>query len=123
MIDPSLKKGNWSEEEDAVILAGVAKLGRKWSIIREQLPGRCGKDINKRYQALAKEQAKWIHWSDEEDNVLITAVEKHGTRDWGIIAVEVESRNAAACFDRWRMLCEDKLADSSEWNGKVTSPL
>lgn len=87
VLDPSLKKtkGKWTKEEDALILAGVAKHGRCWMTIREALPGRLGTAIQKRYEILvAGEEMKWNRWLEEEDNLLRDAIEKHGTRDMGL---------------------------------------
>ena len=40
-LDPSLKKGEWSKEEDDILLRAQAKWGNSWTRIAELLPGRC----------------------------------------------------------------------------------
>lgn len=120
VIDPSLKKGDWTEEEDAAILAGVSEHGRKWATIREKLPGRCRDDIRWRYQKLAREKAKWNRWSDDEDRVLRDAVEQYGTRDWGLVAVMVKSRNAYSCKMRWCWQSKNKTTVTIDWHAEVS---
>lgn len=39
-LDPSVRKGKWSEAEDALLRAGVDKFGRCWIRIAETVPGR-----------------------------------------------------------------------------------
>lgn len=39
-LDPTVRKGKWSEEEDALLRAGVEKFGRCWIRIAETVPGR-----------------------------------------------------------------------------------
>lgn len=44
VLNPSLIKGPWTEEEDRMVLHLVEKNGpQKWTVIAEQLPGRIGK--------------------------------------------------------------------------------
>ena len=40
VLDDSLVKGMWSEEEDASLVRLVKELGQKWSAIAKELPGR-----------------------------------------------------------------------------------
>lgn len=39
-LDPNLKKGEWSKEEDAILLDAQAKWGNAWTRIADLLPGR-----------------------------------------------------------------------------------
>ena len=48
-LDPSVKKGNWTSEEDALIIQQVAKIGKKWSKIAALLPGRSDNSVKIRY--------------------------------------------------------------------------
>ncbi len=44
VLNPSLVKGPWTEEEDQLVLQLVEKFGpQKWTHIAESLPGRIGK--------------------------------------------------------------------------------
>jgi hypothetical protein len=47
-LDPSLKKGSWSAEEDETILAMHAELGTRWAEIAKSLPGRSDNSVRAR---------------------------------------------------------------------------
>jgi hypothetical protein len=39
-LDPALKKGGWTDEEDAILVEAQAKWGNSWTKIAKLLPGR-----------------------------------------------------------------------------------
>ncbi|PRQ74337.1 Homeodomain-like protein, partial [Rhodotorula toruloides] len=39
-LDPSIKKGNWTVEEDALIREMYARMGPRWAEMAKHLPGR-----------------------------------------------------------------------------------
>jgi hypothetical protein len=47
-LAPEVKKGDWSREEDQLIVAAVREHGTKWSTIQRQLPGRSDNSIKNR---------------------------------------------------------------------------
>ena len=58
-LSPTVKKGDWTPEEDKVIQEGVAELGTKWSEIVKRLPGRTDNSIKNRYNSqLRREQRR-----------------------------------------------------------------
>ena len=48
-LDPSIKKEDWSEEEDQRILELYSKLGSRWSEISKHLPGRPENKVKNRF--------------------------------------------------------------------------
>lgn len=47
-VDASLSRGNWSAEEDDIILQSVEELGNRWIVIAQRLPGRTEDAIRNR---------------------------------------------------------------------------
>ena len=51
-----IKKGEWSEKDDATILSSHARLGNRWSKISKLLTKRSDNDVKNRYKTLQKMQ-------------------------------------------------------------------
>lgn len=53
-LDPSIKKGGWSEEEDLKILTNFIEVGKKWAEIAKRLGGRTENGVKNRWISLIK---------------------------------------------------------------------
>ena len=75
-LEPSIKKGKWSKEEDEILHTKVNELGKTWSGLKQYLPGRTTKQIRERYinyialPASTKEDNSF-KWNDEKDKSLL----------------------------------------------------
>ncbi|XP_076854166.1 snRNA-activating protein complex subunit 4 [Brachyhypopomus gauderio] len=105
VLDPSIKRGPWSKEEDQLLLKAVEKFGCKdWYKIRLEVPGRTDNACRDRYLDSLREDVKKGIWSNEEVKLLKSLVEKYGVGKWSKIAAEIPNRVDAQCLNKWRTL-------------------
>ncbi|XP_015081864.1 transcription factor MYB15-like [Solanum pennellii] len=58
-LRPNIKRGNYTKEEDEIILNLHAQLGNKWSTIASHLPGRSDNEIKNHWHTTVKKRAKY----------------------------------------------------------------
>lgn len=86
VLQPGLKKGPWTAQEDKTITTLVQQLGaNKWSTIAKQLPGRIGKQCRERWFNHLHPSIKKEPWSKEEEEILKKMHAKFGNK-WANIA-------------------------------------
>ncbi|NWZ99008.1 SNPC4 protein, partial [Nesospiza acunhae] len=108
-VDPSLKKGPWTPEEDAMLMAAVKKYKEKdWYKIRREVPGRSDAQCRDRYLKALHWDVKKGRWSLEEEEQLIELVQKHGLGRWSKIASELPHRTGAQCLSKWTVMIGSK---------------
>ncbi|NXM49704.1 SNPC4 protein, partial [Gymnorhina tibicen] len=108
-VDPSLKKGPWTPEEDAMLMAAVKKYGEKdWYKIRTEVPGRSDAQCRDRYLKALHWDVKKGQWSLEEEEQLIELVQKHGLGHWSKIASELPHRTNSQCLSKWKLMIGSK---------------
>ncbi|KFV45860.1 snRNA-activating protein complex subunit 4, partial [Gavia stellata] len=108
-VDPSLKKGPWTPEEDAMLLTAVKKYGeRDWYKIRTEVPGRSDAQCRDRYLKALHCDVKKGKWSLEEEEQLIELVQKHGLGHWSKIASELPHRTGSQCLSKWKLMIGSK---------------
>lgn len=63
-LDPNLKKGEWTDDEEAILIALHEHHGNRWAVIARQLPGRSDNDIKnhwystiqRKFQSLGRQE-------------------------------------------------------------------
>lgn len=80
------KKGNWSAEEDALLLSWVHERGPcKWTQCSKGIKGRCGKQCRERWVNILNPSVKKGKWSQQEQTQIFTNLCTHLTA-WSAIA-------------------------------------
>ncbi|XP_030579652.1 snRNA-activating protein complex subunit 4 isoform X1 [Archocentrus centrarchus] len=105
VLDPSLKKGPWTKQEDKLLLQAVARHGEKnWWKIRLEVPGRTDGGCRDRYYDCLKAGTKRGPFDRKERELLLELVEKHGVGHWAKIVAEIPNRTDAQCMRTWRQM-------------------
>lgn len=104
-LDPNLKKGKWTPEEDKQLLKAYEKHGSHWQSVSENIAGRTEDQCAKRYIEVLgpSTEGRLRKWTLEEDLHLVNKVKKYGTK-WRRISSEMEFRPSLTCRNRWRKI-------------------
>jgi hypothetical protein len=97
----SARKNAWSREEDDILARVVEQYGAsKWTKVAAHLPGRMGKQCRERWFNHLTPEVKKGAWSPEEDDLIMRAVQQHGTK-WSVIVKQLPGRSDNAIKNRY----------------------
>ncbi|XP_045702359.1 snRNA-activating protein complex subunit 4 [Phyllostomus hastatus] len=121
-LDPSLKKGLWTPEEDEKLLRAVAKYGEQdWFKIREEVPGRSDAQCRDRYLRKLHSSLKKGRWNSKEEEKLLELIEKHGVGHWAKIASELPHRTGSQCLSKWKVMVRKRQGQGRRRRRRVRS--
>lgn len=84
-LNPTLRKGRWTLQEDELLLKAIRKHGHCWHKVAKYLPGRTDDQAAKRFREKLDPGIAKTPWSEEEDRVLLDMWKKVGCR-WNLIS-------------------------------------
>ncbi|VEU24381.1 DEKNAAC105641 [Brettanomyces naardenensis] len=107
-LNPCLRKGKWTSEEDALLIKAYKKYGSSWQKVSAEIKGRNEDQCSKRYTEVLNTNTndRLKPWTMEEDLLLINGVKKFGTK-WRTISKTIPGRPSLTCRNRWRRIMTD----------------
>ena len=88
----SARKGNWSKDEDRILLDWVSQRGpNKWTECSKRIKGRCGKQCRERWVNILNPKVKKGNWSDQEQRLIFFNLKRFYT-SWSLMASELDGR-------------------------------
>jgi len=119
-LDPSVTKGEWSDEEDTSLRTLVGEHGTaSWTMISSELAGgtRTDAQCRTRWMLSLDPSVTKGEWSREEDASLRALVAEHGTSSWAMISSKLVggTRTGIRCRQRWTHAL-DLSVTKGEWS-------
>ena len=85
-LDPDIKHGVWTPEEDDQLRRAVDVFDRSWVDICTFVPGRNNDQCRDRWQDALNPTLNKTKWSDKEDEILLVAVAELGQGNWKAVS-------------------------------------
>lgn len=113
-LDPFIKKGKWTKDEDNELVNAFKKHGPNWNKVSSEIKGRNEDQCSKRYLEVlncdTKERLR--PWKLDEDLILINCVKNIGTK-WRQVSISLPGRPSLTCRNRWRKIMNDIAKDTA----------
>ncbi|KIK08551.1 hypothetical protein K443DRAFT_672566 [Laccaria amethystina LaAM-08-1] len=87
-LDPSIKRGAWTQAEDERLRKAVAAYGNAWMKVAEAMPGRTNDQCHERWTEKLNLSSTAMSWTEDEDRVLLESVKTMGNQ-WKVISVKI----------------------------------
>lgn len=89
-LDPSLRRGTWTEEEDNQLRKAVEGYGTSWVQVASAIPGRTNDQCRERWTEYLN-VGSLRTWTEEEDKILIATATEFGAK-WKEISLKVGNK-------------------------------
>lgn len=104
-LDPSINRGPWTEEEDAMLLHYHREFNGRWSLIAKELVGRTENSVKTRFHSLQRREVRSRGWIPEEDDVFVRGLRVYG-RNYVLCARLLPGRSRGQLKKRFPVLCQ-----------------
>ncbi len=108
VLNPAIKHGKWTEEEDEQLKNLVTQHGENWTKIAKEISGRTNRQCRQRYKNTLKPAIKHEKWTEEEDQQLKNLVAQHGEK-WTKIAKKMPGRTDTQCRQRYKLTLDPTI--------------
>lgn len=101
-LDPSVKRVNWTPEEDARLRIAADAYDRSWVDVAAAMPGRTNDQCRDRWNEQVNPNVNRNPWSPEEDKALLDVVRENENMAWKEISKLLGTgRTDTACRNRY----------------------
>ncbi|KAK9497291.1 hypothetical protein O3M35_004637 [Rhynocoris fuscipes] len=94
-------KYRWTKEEDIKLKHLVEEYQENWSVISRHLPPRTDLQCQQRWHKVVNPELVKGPWTKEEDDTVVSLVERYGPKKWTLIARHLKGRIGKQCRERW----------------------
>ncbi|KAF9268594.1 hypothetical protein L218DRAFT_1073070 [Marasmius fiardii PR-910] len=106
-------RGAWSSEEDRLLIQAVQTYGSKWSLVAGIVKTRSSTQCARRWSDTLDPRIDKSPWTQEQDQILLQAVARHG-RTWASIAkTYFPGRTGLALKNRYTVIGKPKAGSIS----------
>ncbi|VEU20311.1 DEKNAAC101192 [Brettanomyces naardenensis] len=108
-----VKGGVWTNVEDEILKAAIAKYGlNQWSRVSSLLTKKTAKQCKQRWQEWLNPTIKKLDWDKQEDEKLLKLI-KLRPNQWNSIGL-LMNRSVNQCIERYQQLLSDSMEGGSE---------
>jgi hypothetical protein len=119
-INPQIKRGRWSSDEDELLRQAVQPFIQSgstrinWSTVKLSVPGRTDVQCRERWVNILDPSVSAAPFTPAEDRKLLEMVELYGTGNWSKISQELgRSRTDNQLWRRWKQISKKKRSKPS----------
>jgi len=116
VLKPGLVKGQWSAQEDAMLVTLVSESFKNWGQLAAHMPGRTSKQCRERWCHHLDPSIKKGEYTSDEDKTILDMQAKNGNK-WAQIAQMLPGRTENAVKIRWKAL--DRSRKNPKGNGQA----